>query len=158
MGGDAGALGRDQRARELRFAEHRLARDHYQDLVEVGGELLGLPFVLPEQQVAAWLDVLDDTFVAGRLPAHAVADDAGALLAARVAQQPFAVGHDVKISDCPDFTLDPGAFPVLFGSGHNPPGIGNQVVLSADGGATCSTVTHLINSALAGGTVDGIGC
>jgi hypothetical protein len=86
-GGDAGALGGDQRARELRFAEHGRAGHHHEDLVEVGGERLGAPFVLAKQQVAPRLHVLDDAFVAGHHPAHAIAHHRIALLAARMADE-----------------------------------------------------------------------
>ena len=63
---DLGARGGDQRARQLRLAEHRLGGDHDQQLVEVGGERLGLPLVLAKEQVAARQDRLDDAFVARR--------------------------------------------------------------------------------------------
>ena len=49
---DRRRLGGDQRARELRLAEHRLGRDDDEQLVDVGGERLGLPFVLAVEQVA----------------------------------------------------------------------------------------------------------
>ena len=42
-----------------------------QQPVQVGGERLGLPLVLPEQQVAPRLDVLDHALVAARWPASA---------------------------------------------------------------------------------------
>ena len=44
-------------------------------------------------QVAARVDMLDHAFVAGRQPAHAVADDEIALLAARMAAHAPAVGR-----------------------------------------------------------------
>ena len=84
--GNAGRLGRDKRARHLRLAEHRLGRDDEQQLVDVGGERLRLPGVLPIQQVAACQRRFDHPFIAGALPANEIADHAFALLAARVAQ------------------------------------------------------------------------
>src|SRR5262249_4321257 len=88
-----GGFGGDQRPRQLRLAERGLARHQHEDLVEVGGEGLGAPLVLAEQEVAPRLDVLDHALVAGSLPAHAVADHRLALLAARVADEPPALGR-----------------------------------------------------------------
>src|SRR6478735_6823414 len=72
----------DQRARQLRFAEHRLGGDDDEQLVDVGGERLGLPLVLAVEQIGSRQDGVDDAFVARSLPAHPVADDGVALLAA----------------------------------------------------------------------------
>ena len=86
-----GLGGGDQRARELRLAEHRLGRDDDEQLVDVGGERLRLPLVLAVEQVGARQDRVDHAFVARRLPADAIADDGVALLAARVAEDARAV-------------------------------------------------------------------
>ena len=97
-------------------------------LVEVGGERLGAPLVLAEQQVAARLDVLDHAFVAGRLPAHAVADDAVALLAARVAQDALALGrfdHEVAAVGTPPTR------PLFNGTCDQPVAPGNASTLAA---------------------------
>ena len=81
--GDAALVGGDQRARQLRFAEHRLGGDDDQQLVEVGGERLGLPLVLAVEQVAARQRSSSITPSSPDwLPADAVADDGLALLAA----------------------------------------------------------------------------
>ncbi len=88
---DRGVGGGDQRARELRLAEHRLGGDDDEQLVDVGGERLGLPLVAPIEERRARQDLLDHALVAGALPAHAVADDRFAALAARVAEHARAV-------------------------------------------------------------------
>ena len=90
---NAGVLGSDERACQLRLAEHRFGRDQHEQQVDVRGERLGLPFVLPEQQVAARLEPFDHTFVTRRLPTHPVAHDHVALLPTRMTDQPHAVGR-----------------------------------------------------------------
>jgi hypothetical protein len=51
------------RARELVLGELGIGGDQHQHLVEVGGERLGADLVLPVEQVAARLDLLDRAFV-----------------------------------------------------------------------------------------------
>ena len=81
-------------ARASWFSENSgSARDQDQHLVEVGGERLGADLVLPVEQVAPRRDLLDRAFVLAGLPAHPVADHRLALLAARVADEPLAVGR-----------------------------------------------------------------
>jgi len=102
-------------ARQLRLAERRTGRHQHQKLIEVAGERLGLPLVLAEQQVAARLDMFDDAFIAADLPADPIADDAIALLAARMAGDaaPFrCLDHVVPAvarDDEADVELDGGA-------------------------------------------------
>ena len=81
----------DQGPRQLRFAEHRLGGDDDEQLVDVGGEGLGLPRVLAIEKVVPRQHLLDHAFVAAGLPADPVADDGFALLAAGVAESAAAV-------------------------------------------------------------------
>ena len=103
-------LGRgDQGARQLRLAEHRLGGDDDQQLVDVGGERLGLEVVLAVEQVGARQDFVDHAFVARRLPADPVADDRVAALAAGMAEDAGAVAASTtRRRPCPETTL-PGA-------------------------------------------------
>jgi hypothetical protein len=89
--GDLRALGRDQGAGQLRLAEHRIARQHDHNLVEVGGKRFGLPGVLPKQQIAPRQDLLNHPRIAAGLPLHLVAHHAVALLTARVADGAHAI-------------------------------------------------------------------
>jgi hypothetical protein len=91
---DVGTACSDQRACELRLAEHRLAGDDHQQLVDVGGKRLGAPLVLAGKDVDSRFELLDDPLgFAGGQPPHPVADHAFALLAAWSNLVSLAVGR-----------------------------------------------------------------
>jgi len=108
---DAGLFGRNQGAAELAFAEAGIRGHHDQQAIQVGSERLGAHLVLPVQQVAPRLDALDHAlgglFVGG-LPAHLVADDAVAFLAAGLAQHRVVVAglHQVVATVTSDHQPD----------------------------------------------------